>query len=50
MSHAKTLFLINDQESKVLETHLVREHRMGSDHDVYRPAGQTFAGVMSLFR
>ena len=50
MSHAKTLFLINDQEPKVLESHLVREHRMGSDYDVYCPASQTFAGVMSLFR
>ena len=50
MSHAETLFLINDQKPKVFEPHLIREHSMGADHDVHRAAGHPITGCIGLFR
>ncbi len=48
MRHAEALFLVDDDQTKVLETGLLRQDGMGPDHDVHVAGGQLFAGLLHL--
>ena len=51
MLHTKALFLINNDESKILELHVFREDAVGTNHHIYAPRGNILhdsAGFFSL--
>ena len=48
--NAKTLFLINDDQTQVLESNGTAEQRVGTNHQVHSSRGQAFLDFLCLLR
>ena len=50
MGNAKTLLLVNDQETQIFEFYILRENSVGTDHDVHNSLFQSFQRQFHLRR
>ena len=44
--HSKTLFFVNNQQTEIFETHILRKHPVGSDDNVELPGSQFFQDIL----